>query len=211
MSRVSDRWRFPPRAPFYSLPEGVLLWMAGNLTPLEERIMHRILAAWDWNGDSVQSISENAMAKQCATTRRSVSRALGSLADKAVIDFIEGTQGRPPEIAIKPLLRRLSGDAQLAASRHKLTRSQLAASRHKHLSPESTSEDAQTCTPVASRVVTQREEPEFSRGARKAQVGEDTTLRAQSDRQKSRNIHDRFEERRRAALAALEAADRSAS
>lgn len=150
MSRVNGRWALPPRAPFYAIPEGVLRYLAEHTTPLEERIMHRILAGWRWKDTGLCAVSINHLAKAANTDRRSAKKALIHLFNKGVIDFFEHGRGKKPDISIRPLINRVAA-SQRAAKMHKLTperakNGQLVAKMHKCLSPGCTSCTPSTCT-----------------------------------------------------------------
>ena len=167
MSKCNERWGLPSNAPFYTVPEGVMRFLAENTTPLEERIMHRILAAWNWKTSSDKRVSMSMIAAECSSTRRSVKRALHDLADRGLIDYWEEGQGSHPTLSIRPLITRVAS-TQRVAKGHKLSKRRLVSSSdkshkgasgvrlvakgHKKMARKDTSQAPSTCALPASGV-----------------------------------------------------------
>ena len=174
---VQKRWRLPPQSPFYAVPERAL-FLLSTRPPLEERIMHRVLAAWRWGDGPTARVSAAHIAKLTKGSRRSVMRALRSLAEHGLVDMWEGSQGIPPEVSIAPFITRVMAHEPVA-ERHRLiarrkTNAKVAepvAGEHMHLSPEGTGEEPLTCALPASGVCTQRKEPKVPKRAREAAGG----------------------------------------
>lgn len=132
MGKAAKRWGLPEDASFVTLPDILLRFMAQNLTPLEERVLTRILAGWDWRyAEEFQPVSVNLVARQCASTRRSVRRAMTDMTERGMLhEWQPPERGVKTEFSIRPLLRAIPA-SRLGAERHRLERSRLGAKGHK--------------------------------------------------------------------------------
>lgn len=107
-NKVAHRWRLEPGSSFFAAPDAyfLALWDAG-VTPYEERVLTAALLTWRWgDGEHSSLVSCAEIARRTATSdRRAVRRAFLSLADKSVVSYFCGGDGRKSELNLTPLFR----------------------------------------------------------------------------------------------------------
>jgi len=208
-NKVASRWRIDPGSSFFAAPDAyfLALWDAG-VTPYEERVLTAALLSWRWgDGEHSSLVSCAEIARRTRTSdRRAVRRAFLSLADKTVISFFCGGDGRKSELNITPLFRLVSA---YSSGKRRGTETRRLGDKDSQVRGQGLAGDLQasvplTCEVAGSGMTTQivPEVPEEKRSASSSSVGVPPASAAPS--QSSR---EQQEARRRDFLAQLAASD----